>query len=53
MIRFTSGLMGGIAVGLLVGASAAVASDERNRRKILKTGKRAMKKAGNVIEEIF
>ena len=53
MMRFTSGLMGGIAVGLIIGASATVASDEKSRRKMIKTSKRALKNAGEVFDDIF
>ena len=53
MRRFTTALVGGMAIGLIIGASATAASDEDNRRKIMKTSKRAMRKAGNVLEDIF
>jgi len=52
MMRFTSGLMGGIAVGLLVGAGV-VMTDTKQRRRMVRDSKRAMRKAGHFFEDIF
>ena len=52
MMRFTSGLMGGIAVGLMIGAGVAL-TDEQNRRRMKRESKRAMRKAGHFFEDIF
>jgi len=50
MSRFTSGLIGGIAVGLIVGAS--VMTDEKQLRRMKRDSKRAMRKAGHFIDDI-
>jgi len=50
MSRFTSGLIGGLAVGLMLGASAM--TDERQRRRMKRDGRRALKKAGHFIDDI-
>jgi len=50
MSRFTSGLIGGLAVGLIVGASCM--TDEKQRRRIKRDGRRALKKAGHFIDDI-
>ena len=51
MSRFTSGLIGGLAVGLLLGASSAM-TDEKQRRRMMRDSKRALKKAGHFIDDI-
>jgi len=50
MSRFASGLIGGIAVGLIIGAGAM--TDERDRRRIKRDSKRALRKAGHFIDDI-
>jgi len=50
MNKFTSGLIGGIAVGLIVGAG--LMTDEKQRRRIKRDGKRAMRKAGHFFDDI-
>ena len=50
MSRFTSGLIGGIAVGLIIGASAM--TDDRDRRRMKRESKRALSRAGNFIDNI-
>ena len=50
MSRFTSGLIGGIAVGLIVGAG--MMTDERQRRRMKRDSRRALKKAGHFIDDI-
>jgi len=53
MVRFASGLMSGIAVGMLIGAGAILTTNEKSRRKMMKKGKRNMRKAGAMLDEIF
>ena len=53
MTRFTSGLFGGIAVGLLLGAGITMSTDEKQRRRMMRDSKRALRKAGNYFEDIF
>ena len=50
MSRFTSGLIGGIAVGIMIGAGCM--TDEKQRRRMKRDGKRALKKAGHFIDDI-
>ena len=50
MNRFTSGLIGGLAVGLIIGATAM--TDERDRRKLMRDGKRTLRKAGHLVDDI-
>jgi len=50
MSRFTSGLIGGLAVGLIVGASCM--TDEKQRRRMMRDSRRAFKKAGHFIDDI-
>jgi len=53
MVRLTSAVMGGIAVGLLLGAGAALTTDDKDRRRMMRNSKRAMRKAGDFFEDIF
>ncbi|MCL2360755.1 MAG: hypothetical protein FWC73_02945 [Defluviitaleaceae bacterium] len=50
MSRFTSGLIGGLAVGVIVGAG--LMTDEKQRRRIKRDSKRALRKAGNFFEDV-
>jgi len=50
MSRFTSGLIGGLAVGMLVGAG--LMTDEKQRRRIKRDSRRALKKAGHFIDDM-
>jgi len=50
MSRFTTGLLGGLAVGLMLGAGAM--TDEKQRRRMKRDSKRALKKAGHFIDDI-
>ena len=50
MSRFTSGLLGGLAVGLVIGASCM--TNEKQRRRMKRDSQRALKKAGNFIDDI-
>ena len=53
MTRFTSGLISGVTVGLIVGASLITATDSKQRRRMVRDSKRAMRKAGHYINDIF
>jgi len=50
MSRFTTGLIGGLAVGLMLGAGAM--TDEKQRRRMKRDSRRAFKKAGHFIDDI-
>jgi len=50
MSRFASGLLGGIAVGLIIGAGAM--TDEGDRRRMKRESRRALRKAGHFIDDI-
>jgi len=52
-MRYTGVLIGGIAVGMLIAAGAAISSDDKSRRKIMRGSKRAFRKAGHMIEDMF
>ena len=53
MTRFTSGLLGGVAMGLLLGAGITMSTDDKQRRRMMRDSKRAMRKAGNYFEDMF
>ncbi|MCL2371808.1 MAG: hypothetical protein FWC78_00205 [Defluviitaleaceae bacterium] len=53
MVRFASGLMGGIAVGMIIGAGAILTTDEKSRRRMMKKSRRNMKRASAMLDEIF
>ena len=50
MNSFTTGLIGGLAVGLLLGAGSM--TDERQRRRMKRDGRRALKKAGHFFDDL-
>jgi len=50
MSRFTSGLIGGLAVGLMLGASIHM-TDEKHRRRMVRDSRRALKRAGHVFDD--
>lgn len=53
MMRLTSAIISGIAVGMMIGAGATMSSDEHNRRRVVRGSKRALRKAGHIIDDIF
>ena len=50
MDRFTSGLVGGIAVGIIIGAGFM--TDDKQRRRMKRDSKRALRKAGHFFDDI-
>ena len=53
-MKFASGLLGGVTVGLLVGMGFTIsATDKKQRRRMLRDGKRAVRKAGHYVHDIF
>ena len=50
MDRFVTGLLGGLTVGLLIGAGSM--TSEKQRRQMKREGKRVIKKAGNYIDDM-
>ena len=51
MSRFTSGLIGGLAVGLVLGVGCSM-TDEKHRRRVMRDSRRAVKKAGHFFDDI-
>jgi len=51
MNRFTSGLIGGLAVGIALGIGCTM-TDEKRRRSMMRDSRRAIKKAGHFIDDI-
>ncbi|MCL2225067.1 MAG: hypothetical protein FWB96_08905 [Defluviitaleaceae bacterium] len=56
MTRFATGLLGigGVTVGLLLGSALTIGTtDSRERRRMVRDSKRAMRKAGHYFNEMF
>jgi hypothetical protein len=54
MTRFASGLIGGVAAGLLLGSAFTFsATDSKERRRMIRDSKRAMRKAGHYFHDMF
>jgi hypothetical protein len=56
MTRIATGLVGigGVTVGLLIGAGITLTtSDTRERRRLIRDSKRAMRKAGHYFNDMF
>jgi len=54
MTRLATGLIGGVTIGLLVGAGFTLsATDTRERRRMIRDSKRAMRRAGHYINDMF
>ena len=56
MTRFATGLVGigGVTVGLLIGAGLTMTTtDSRERRRLVRDSKRAMRKAGHYFNDMF
>ena len=51
MSRFTSGLVSGLVAGVALGMANAL-SDERYRERKVRDSRRAMKRAGHMIDDI-
>jgi hypothetical protein len=51
MHRFTGGLISGLAVGVAIGMGLAL-TDDRYRRRMTRDGKRAMRKASHLFDDI-
>ena len=47
------GIIGGLAVGMIVGAGISLSTDERHRRRVMRNSKRALRKAGHYFEDMF
>jgi len=47
------GIIGGIAVGIVLGAGLTLGSDDKHRRRMMRDSKRAFRKAGNYFENMF
>jgi len=52
MTNFTTGLVGGVALGLIIGTGIAL-TDSGYRHRMMRDSKRAMRKAGHAIEDMF
>ncbi|MDR0272968.1 MAG: hypothetical protein LBI27_06590 [Clostridiales bacterium] len=53
MARFATGLLGGVTVGIIVGAGLITATDSKQRRRMMRDSRRAVRKAGHYISDIF
>ncbi|MCL1862907.1 MAG: hypothetical protein FWF78_05025 [Defluviitaleaceae bacterium] len=54
MTRFAKGVISGVTAGLFIGASiAAATTDSKDRRRMIRDGKRAMRKAGHYFHDMF
>ena len=55
MNRFATGLLGigGVTLGLLIGAGITLTTDERDRTRLVRDSKRAMRKAGHYFNDMF
>ncbi|MCL1885121.1 MAG: hypothetical protein FWF81_15360 [Defluviitaleaceae bacterium] len=54
MTRFAGGLISGVTVGLLIGAGFTITTtDSKERRKMIRDSKRAMRKASHYINDMF
>ncbi|MCL2840835.1 MAG: hypothetical protein FWE05_08670 [Defluviitaleaceae bacterium] len=47
------GIIGGLAVGLIVGAGLSLSADNKQRHRMMRNSKRALRKAGHYFEDIF
>ena len=52
-MRLASAIASGIAVGLIIGASATMSTSDRSRRQLMRGGRRAMRKASHFVDDIF
>ena len=52
MTNFTTGLVGGVALGIIIGTGIAL-TDSGYRHRMVRDSKRAMHKAGHAIEDMF
>ena len=52
MMKFTAGLVSGVAIGMMIGTGMAL-TDSGYRHRLARDGRRAMHKAGNFIEDAF
>ena len=52
MTNFTTGLVGGVALGIIIGTGIAL-TDSGYRHRMMRDSKRAMHKAGHAIEDMF
>ena len=52
MMRFTTGLVGGVALGVIIGTGVAL-TDVGYRRRMMRDSRRAMRKAGHMIDDMF
>ncbi|MCL2387304.1 MAG: hypothetical protein FWC89_07110 [Defluviitaleaceae bacterium] len=55
MMRLTGAIVSGVTVGLLIGAGVTTiaATDQRQRRRIMRDSRRAMRNAGHYFHDIF
>jgi len=52
MTNFTTGLVGGVALGIIIGTGIAF-TDSGYRHRVVRDSRRAMHKAGHAIEDMF
>lgn len=52
-MRFATGMIGGVTLGLLIGAGFIATTDKKQRRRMMRDGRRAVRKAGHYIHDMF
>jgi hypothetical protein len=54
MTRITGGLISGVAIGIIIGTGLTIsATDSKQRRRMVRDSKRAVRRAGHYIHDIF
>jgi hypothetical protein len=51
MHRFVNGIIAGAAVGLIAGAAMSFGTTDKQKRRMLQGGKRALRKCNHIIED--
>jgi len=54
MIKFANGIISGVAVGVIIGTGITIAAtDTKQRRRMVRDSKRAVRKAGHYFHDMF
>ena len=54
MTRITGGLISGVAIGIIIGTGLTIsATDSKQRRQMIRDSKRAVRRAGHFVHDIF
>jgi len=52
-MRFATGLLSGVAVGLLASMGVIATTDKKTRRRMMRDSKRAVRRAGHYVHDIL